>query len=171
MQADSPGQRAGLKSGDVIVEINGKKILESNELRMNVSMMEPGQSVKLKIFRDGRLLDVTANVGAMPGKRVEKASTETSNGEKTLAGVSVEELTAQDARQLELPANTKGVVVTDVDPASQAASAGLQKGDVIQQVNRKPVTNAEEFAAAMRHSNGESLLLINRDGNKIFLAV
>jgi serine protease Do len=171
VQPDSPGQKAGLKSGDVIVEINGKKILESNELRMNISMMEPGQSVKLKVFRDGKMIDVTANVGAMPGKRVEKASNESSDGEKAMAGVSVDELTAQDARQMELPANTKGVVVTDVDPSSPAAAAGLQKGDVIQQVNRKPVANPGEFAAAVRHAEGESLLLINREGHKIFLAV
>jgi serine protease Do len=171
VQADSPGQKAGLKSGDVITEINGKKILESNELRMNVSMMEPGQTVKLKVFRDGHLMDVTANVGAMPGKRVEKASNDSTSGEKAMEGVSVEELSAQDARQLGLPANTKGVVVTDVDPGSQAAAAGLQKGDVIQQVNRKPVTSADEFASAIRHSSGESLLLVNREGNKIFLAV
>jgi serine protease Do len=134
-------------------------------------MMEPGQSVKLKVFRDGRMIDVTANVGAMPGKRVEKASNESSDSEKAMAGVSVDELTAQDARQLELPANTKGVVVTDVDPSSPAAAAGLQKGDVIQQVNRKPVANPGEFAAAVRHAEGESLLLINREGHKIFLAV
>jgi serine protease Do len=88
-----------------------------------------------------------------------------------MLGVSVESLTPDDARQLNLPISTKGVVVTDVDPASQAASAGLQKGDVIQQVNRRPVTNAEEFAAAVRHSGGESLLLVNREGNRIFLAV
>jgi serine protease Do len=171
VQPDSPGQKAGLKSGDVIVEINGRKIIESNELRMNVSMMEPGQNVKLKVFRDGKTIDVNANVGALPGKKIEKASNESSAAEKAMLGVAVEELTAQDARQLKLSPTTKGVVVTDVDPGSQAAAAGLQRGDVIQQVNRKPVTSADEFANAVRQSNGEALLLINREGNKIFLAV
>jgi serine protease Do len=171
IQADSPGQKAGLKSGDVVVEINGKKILESNELRMNISMMEPGQSVRLKVFRDGKVIDVAANVGAMPGKPVEKAGLDRNDGEKAMSGVAVDSLTPQDARQLGLPANTRGVVVTNVDPASQAAAAGLQKGDVIQQVNRKPIASADEFAAAMRHSNGESLLLVNREGNRIYLAV
>jgi serine protease Do len=171
VQPDSPAQKAGLKSGDVIVEVNGKKIGERNELVMTVSMMEPGQSVRLKIFRDGHYIDLTANVTAMPGKRVEKASMENTKGDKALAGVSVDELTPQDARQLGLPASTRGVVVTDVDPASQAAAAGLHKGDVIQQVNRKPVTSAEEFSAAVRHSNGESLLLVNREGAKMYLAV
>jgi serine protease Do len=172
VQAGSPGQKAGIKTGDVILEINGTKIVASNELRMNVSMMEPGQNAKLKIFRDGKTMDVTATVGELPGTKVEKASNSDNSGsEKVLQGVSVEALTAQDAQQLGLPVSTKGVVVTDVDPSSPAAEAGLKKGDVIQQVNHQPVNNEQEFATALHHSNGESLLLINRDGNKVFLAV
>ena len=172
VQAGSPGQKAGIKSGDVILEINGTKIVASNELRMNVSMMEPGQTAKLKIFRDGKTMDVTATVGELSGKKVEKAANgDNSPSEKALQGVSVEALSAQDAQQLGLPAATKGVVVTDVDPASPAAEAGLKKGDVIQQVNHQPVNNEQEFATALHKSNGESLLLINRDGNKVFLAV
>ncbi len=83
----------------------------------------------------------------------------------------MQDLDAQTARQLGLPASTKGVVVTQVDPASQAAGAGLQEGDVIQQVNRQPVANSDEFARAVKRSNGESLLLVDRQGNKMFLAV
>jgi serine protease Do len=171
VQADTPGQKAGLKSGDVIREIDGKKIVESNELRMAVSMMEPGQSVKLKVFRDGSTIDLSANVGALPGQKLAKAGNDGDATEKSMLGISVEELTAQDARELRLPVATKGVVVTDVDPDSKAAEAGLRKGDVIQQVNRMPVANAEDFAKAVKHSNGESVLLVNREGNKIFLAV
>ncbi len=172
VQAGSPGEKAGIKVGDVITEINGQKIVESNQLRMNVSMMEPGQSARLKVFRDGRFLDLTATVGALPGPHVEKASTKGGgNLEKAMQGVSVESLTPEDARELNLPETTKGVVVTDVDPASPAAEAGLHKGDVIQQVNHKPVRNADEFAAAVHQSSGESLLLIERDGSNLFIAV
>jgi serine protease Do len=171
VQADTPGQKAGLKSGDVIREIDGKKIVESNELRMAVSMMEPGQSVKLKVFRDGSTIELSANVGALPGQKLAKAGNDGDTTEKSMLGISVEELTAQDARELRLPVATKGVVVTDVDPDSKAAEAGLRKGDVIQQVNLMPVANAEDFAKAVKHSNGESVLLVNREGNKIFLAV
>jgi serine protease Do len=171
VQADSPGQKAGIKSGDVILEVNGTKILESNQLRMNISMMEPGQSVKLKVFRDGKTIDVAANVGTLPGKRLEKASRDNGDSGNVMQGVTVENLTAQDARELGLPAATKGVVVTDVDPASQAAAAGLKRGDVIQEVNHKPVTNADDFASAVHKSEGDSLLLVNRNGNKMYLAV
>jgi serine protease Do len=171
VQAGTPGQKAGLKSGDIILEVNGKKIVESNELRMNISMMEPGQTANLKVFRDGKTIDVTANVGAMPGEKLAKADGANGSGDKSMLGISVDELTAQDAQQLGLPPSTKGVVVTDVDPDSKAADAGLHKGDVIQQVNRMPVTNAADFARAVRQSNGESVLLVNREGNRIFLAV
>jgi serine protease Do len=168
---DGPAQRAGLREGDVITEINGNAIAESNQLRMTVSMMNPGDEARLKVIRDGQVMHFTIKVEEMPGERVQRASAEPNHSDKTLEGVQVEELDAQSARQLQLPASTKGLVVTNVDPASPAAAAGLQEGDVIQQVNRKPVTNSHDFAQALRSSNGESLLLINRQGNKIFLAV
>ncbi|MDQ2901014.1 MAG: PDZ domain-containing protein, partial [Acidobacteriota bacterium] len=106
-----------------------------------------------------------------PGERAERASNDKPDSGNTLNGVSVEDLDAQSAKQLGLPASTKGVVVTDVDPGSQAASSGLKQGDVIQEVNRQPVANAEDFGRAMHKSSGESLLLVNRGGNKLFLAV
>jgi serine protease Do len=169
--ANSPASRAGLQSGDVITEINGNPINESNQLRMTVSMMSPGDDARLKIIRDGQTRQITVKVEEMPGERVQKASNDTDRSDKMMQGVQVEDLDGQSARQLGLPASTKGVVVTGVDPASQAAAAGLHEGDVIQEVNRKPVANAQDFAQALRRSNGESLLLVNRQGNKMFLAV
>ena len=172
VQPDTPGQKAGLKSGDVILEVNGKKIVASNELRMEISMMPAGETARLKVFRDGKTLEIGATVSAMPGKKLERAGNDGERGEKAALGIAVDELTPQDARQMGLPAATKGVVVTEVDPSSKAAEVGLKRGDVIQQVNRVPVTNAEEFAKAVRRSNnGASVLLVNREGNKIFLAV
>lgn len=168
---DSPAARAGLQTGDVILGINGTPVAESNQLRMQVSMMNPNQTVNLKIFRNGETRNVSVEVTEMPGEKVAKVSTENDNTNASLQGVSVQNLDAQTARQLGLPASTNGVVVTDVDPASQAASAGLKEGDVIQQVNHQPVANSDEFARAVKKSNGESLLLVNRGGDKLFLAV
>jgi serine protease Do len=138
---------------------------------MNVSLMNPGQTVHLKVFRNGQTSDVTAQVGELPGKKVERASRESGQSEHALEGVSVEDLDARAARQAGLPANTKGVVVTEVDPASPAASAGLKEGDVIQEVNHHAVTNSEDLSSALRKSGGESLLLVNRGGNRLYLAV
>lgn len=86
-------------------------------------------------------------------------------------GVSVEDVNARTARQLGVPPDTAGVVVTAIDPASQAAANGLQRGDVILEVNRKPVRNTAEFEQALQHSNAETLLLVNRQGNTLYLAV
>jgi serine protease Do len=168
---NSPAQRAGLHEGDVITEMNGVPVHESNQLRMTVSMMNPGEDAHLKVMRDGKIMQFTVKVEEMPGEKEQRASAEPGQSDKSLQGVAVEDLDAQSARQLGLPATTKGVVVTNVDPASPAAAAGLHEGDVIQQVNRRPVTNSQDFAQALRKSDGESLLLVNRQGNKIFLAV
>jgi serine protease Do len=172
VRPDSPAQKAGVQTGDVILAVNGTPIEESNQLRMTVSMMSPDQTVNLKIFRSGRTTDVPVRIAEMPGEKVEKASNEPSdNGNNALQGVSVEDLDAQTARQLGLSARAQGVVVTNIDPASPAAASGLREGDVIQQVNHQAVANADDFNKAMRHANGDSLLLVNRGGNKLFLAV
>jgi len=166
----SPAAKAGLQSGDVILSMNGTPIGESNELRMTVSMMKPDQTVRLQIVRDGQQREVAVQLGVLPGQREERASAETGASDSSLKGVAVENLDAETAREMHLPANTHGVVVTHVDPASQAAASGLREGDVIQQVNRRPVANTEDFAAALNHSQGEPLLLVNRAGNRIFIA-
>src|SRR5579863_9506892 len=106
---NSPAQKAGLQSGDVILSMNGTQVVESNQLRMNVSMMNPGQTVHLKVFRNGKTFEVAAQVGELPGKKVERASNENSESENALEGVSVEDLDARTARQAGLPASTKGV--------------------------------------------------------------
>jgi serine protease Do len=168
---DSPAARAGLETGDVILDMNGSAIAESNQLRMQVALMNPDQSVRLKIFRNGQDRDVTVQLGEMPGEKLAKADSRGESVDTSLQGVSVDALDAQTARQLGLPAATKGVVVTKVDPASAAANAGLREGDVIQAVNRQPVENSADFDRAVRKSSGESLLLVNRQGNRVFLAV
>jgi serine protease Do len=171
VSADSPAAKAGLQTGDVILAMNGDSIAESNQLRMQVSMMTPDQSVKLKVFRNGDIRDVTVQLAPLPGEKVERAGLQKDHSEEALQGVSVEDMDAQTARQLGLPASTKGAVVTNVDPSSPAASAGLREGDVIEQANRQPVANSDDLAQALKKSNGESLLLVNRGGSKVFLAV
>ena len=132
---------------------------------------ESGADRELKGLPQWQTVNLTAHLGEMQDKKVEKASNDAPDSDKTLQGVAVDTFSAQTARQLGLPASTKGVVVTDVDPASQAASSGLKEGDVIQEVNRQAVTNTQDFNRAVKKSDGESLLLVNRGGNKVFLAV
>jgi serine protease Do len=167
--ADGPAQKAGLRKGDIVLEVNGKTVANANDLRMTVSMMQPGTSVQLKVVRDGAIRDFTAQLGDLPGTQATNREQGSNHSDSALAGVSVDNLDPQTARELHLPANTPGVVVTNISPSSPAADSGLQRGDVIQEVNRKPVTNTSEFEQAVRASKHDPLLLVNRQGNTMYV--
>jgi serine protease Do len=165
--ANSPAERAGLQKGDIIREVDGKPVDNSNQLRNRINMLPPETSVTLKVDHNGALRTVSARLGEMP-IRQERASAEPS-AEQSLEGIAVDTLTPEVARELRLSPRTKGVVVTDVDPGSKAAEAGLRRGDVIQEVNRRPVQNRQQFEAAVRSAGDNALLLVNRQGNTLFL--
>ena len=167
---DGPAKKAGLKNGDIILELNGKPVNDANELRMTISMMAPGTSVNLKVLREGASRNVTATLGELP---TEHATAEKQEGDSKgeLSGISVQDLDARTARQVGVPANTAGVVVTKVDPSSTAADSGLERGDVIQEVNHKPVRNTSDFESAMRSTKDQTLLLVNRQGSTLYVAV
>ena len=134
---------------------------DSRELRNTISMMDPNATVKLKLLRNGNPTDVTVKLGELPTDK-EQAKTEEGSSDKALDGVTVENLDAQSARQLGLPASTTGVVVTDISPSSPLASAGLRRGDVIQEVNHQPVKNVAQLEEAIRKAGKNPLLLVNR---------
>jgi serine protease Do len=165
---DSPAQRAGLKKGDIILNLNGKPVNDANDLRMTISMMQPGSAVQLTVMRDGATHNLSATLGDLPGTQATNRESRGEHSQSALAGVSVDNLDAQTARQLHLPANTPGVVVTNVSASSPAADQ-LQRGDVIQEVNRKSVTNTQEFEQAVRASKHDPLLLVNRQGNTMYV--
>ena len=170
VSAGSPAEKAGLQKGDIILSVNGKSVADSNDLRMTISMMAPDSSVNLKVFRNGAEREMAVKLGELPTTRA--AVEHESNGSKSaLSGVSVEDLDAQTAHELGIPANSQGVVVTDVKPSTAAAEAGLRRGDVIQEVNRKAVKNTSDFERAITASKEETLLLVNRKGSTLYLAV
>ena len=167
---NSPAQKAGLERGDIVLDVNGELVTDRNALRMNISMMAPGTDANLRAFHNGVQRDVAVKLGELPTETASvKPQDESSHS--SLSGVSVENLTPQSAHDLGLPRDTEGVVVTDVNPTSQTADAGLRQGDVIQQVNHKPVKNTSEFEQALRTSKEENLLLVNRNSSTMFLAV
>ena len=171
VSANSPAQKAGLQSGDVITAVNNKPVLESNQLRMDISMMGTNEPLKLQVFRNGSTVNLNAETAEMPGTPVERASNDRGHSNSALDGVSVQSMNPEIAQQAGVNPGTSGVVVTNVDPASAAAGAGLQEGDVIQEVNHSKVANSSDFASALQKSKGDSLLLINRKGTKLYLAV
>ena len=167
---DAPAARAGLKRGDVILELNGQPIKSANELRLRISQTAPGTTVKLGVSRDGKMQDFSVTLAELQPDKVADENPGESNG-GGLEGVDVQNLTPDVAEQLQLTPGTHGVVVTSVDPASPAAGE-LDRGDVIQEVNHKPVANIQEFKQALAASGNKSvLLLVNQGGVSRFIAV
>ncbi len=170
---NSPGGKAGLQTGDVITEINGKPVAGPNELRLQVGTMSPGSTVNLKILRNGHPQEVKVTLGESPrGKGGASNAAAGSAAKGPMRGVQVDRLTDNIRQQLGLRPGTNGVVVTDVAQDSPASDAGLQRGDVIEQVNRQPVNNVSDYQRLISQAGNQSVvLLVNRGGNTTFVVV
>jgi len=167
---DSPGGRAGLQKGDVVVAMNGQPISDFQDLRLRISQSAPGETVKLQVVRNKDKRELTATLGELPNETATGTSPE--RGERALEGIQVETLTPALARQLDLALEMRGVVVTQVEPGTASAEAGLMRGDVIQEVNRRPVTDVNEFRAAVREGGDKPvLLLVNRSGTTSYVVI
>ncbi len=159
VNANSPAEKAGLKNGDVILEFNGKTVRDSRHLKLQVAETAPGKEVPVKISRDGKVKNLEVTLKEFPSdKALAKAKAGQSSEQDVLDGITVDDLNADVRKQYDIPAHVKGAIVTDVDQDSTAAEAGLRPGDVIQEIDRKPVKNAEE-AVAMSDLKGKSVLL------------
>jgi serine protease Do len=169
VEPGSPAQKSGLEKGDIVVVLDGKPIIDSNQLRMSISMMAPGITANLKVWRNGSERDIAVKLGELQAEN-ERASAAPENPQGALEGVTVENVTDQTAQQLGLPDRTKGVVVTDINPSSPVADSGLQRGDVIQEVNHQSVTDVTDFERAMQRAGKNPLLLVNRQGHTLFIA-
>jgi serine protease Do len=164
LKPDAPAAKAGLKNGDVILELNGVPVESANDLRLRISETAPGSSVKLEVSRDGKTQNMDVTLGELPqDTSAEEAPGKDSGG--GLEGVNVQELTPETAQELQLAPGTRGVVVDSVDPSSAAAAVGLQRGDVIQEVNHKPVHNIAEYKQELAAAGKQQvLLLVNQGG-------
>jgi serine protease Do len=168
--AGSPAQEGGIERGDIILDLNGKPVNDRNQLRNEVSMMQPGTSVKVTVLHNGSEKNLTVKLGEMPTETAKAESDNNEESTKALQGVEVSNLTPRAAERLGVPSSTPGVVVADIDPASNMADSGLHKGDIIQEVNHQPVKNVSEFQSAMKKAGDEPLLLVNRHGQTLFIA-
>lgn len=172
IKPDGPAARAGIERGDIILDINGQPVNSQDDLSVRISEMAPGTTVHLTVARNGQTRDVPVALGEYPEENTIAQQNGGSGTSAALAGVQVQDLTQTIARELKIPSTTRGVVITEVDPSSPAAAAGLQQGDVIQDVNRQPVHNATEYERALERSGKQSvLLLLNRGGTTHFVVV
>ncbi|MCM3904064.1 MAG: DegQ family serine endoprotease [Pyrinomonadaceae bacterium] len=173
VQPGSSAERAGLKQGDVITRFNGAAVVDTNSFRNRVASTQPNTSIALTVLRDGREQEVRATLGERASGN-SGTNGEASGGDATggKLGVSVGPLTAELAAELRLAADTKGLVVRDLDPEGAAAEAGVERGDVIVEFNRRAVSSIEQLRAAMEGANGGPvLMLINRRGNSLYVTV
>jgi serine protease Do len=183
VEPNTPASKAGLKVGDVITAINGTPVSDVNQFRLQVAGMPPNTRIDLRIYRDGHEQSVPLTLAELTNQNAGRGDNGDDNddqgvnspqGQKgALPGVSVQVLNSTLRQQLQLPDNSHGLVVTDVDQSSRAADAGLQQGDVIEQVNRRPVNTIAEYNAAVKagDANGSTLLLVRRGGGSMFIVV
>jgi serine protease Do len=169
---ESPGAKAGLQRGDVITELNGQPITGPNDLRLKVATMAPGTTVHLKMNRGGTVHDVNVTLGETPAAQNAANAAGGQAANSPMRGVQVDELTADIRQQLGLKPDVKGVVITDVQDGSPAAEAGLQRGDVIEQINRQPVNSVADYQRLIGQAGKQTLvLLVNRRGSTTFVVV
>jgi serine protease Do len=163
-----PAAKAGVRAGDIITKIDNQPIESKNDVIDYVASREIGSRVTLGYMRDGRSGSLQVTLGELPADRDQIGRVEVRKEE---VGVQLQDLTPEMARFLNLPANTKGAVVTEVVPGSRAAKAGLRDGDVVVEINRKAVRSAEEASAAFKASPRGALLRIRRGGAAQFITI
>jgi len=165
----SPAAKAGLKEGDVIVEYDGRPVARAGDLPRTVAETPVGRAVPLKVVRDGKPVTLTATVAQLEETREAKAE---SAPDEPALGVSARTLTPAVAQQLGLR-EQQGVLILNVNDGSRAEAAGLKAGDIIAQVDHRPVSNVEDLQQALRrHATGAPvLLLVHREDAHVWIAV
>ncbi|HNQ87633.1 MAG TPA: DegQ family serine endoprotease [Verrucomicrobiota bacterium] len=168
-----PADKAGLQSGDVILKYNDKAVTDSRHLKLAVAQTKPGSKVPVEIVREGDPITRHVTVKELPGTpALAKTSTASERDEGTLNGVTVGDLDPQTRRALEAPPTLRGAVITDVTQDSAAAEAGLRPGDVILEINRIAVQNADDAVRLTESPKDKTTLLrIWRDGNRHYVVV
>jgi serine protease Do len=162
---NSPAEKAGVKSGDVIVALNGKNIGDTSSLQLAVSDSAPGSAAALKIIRDGKVKTISVTLGELQprGTRLNSRQSQDNSQLQTstdaLDGVEVADVDAQVRRQLRIPAGIQGAVVANVDENSNSAEAGLQRNDIILEINRQPVTDSDTAVKLCGQAKGDQVFL------------
>lgn len=176
IEPNGPAARAGIQRGDVIVRINGQEVTTENTLSYIVANQPIGRPIPVEIIRNGRRLNLTATIGERPSETALAGPQATDDEEETPStprageqaarqslGITLSELTPDIRRQLRLPNDVQGVVIAGLNPNSDAARQGLQRGDVIVSINQQPTTTAAQAAAAVdaaRRAGRDTVLLL-----------
>ena len=163
--SDSPAGKAGIQAGDVIEAINGKQVMGAENLKITVSLMEPGSKVDLKVIRNGSEMTVPVTLGKLPEQEADNSAPDTNSGTVAapqldlLDGVTVADIEPSIRRELRIPSDIHGALVSDVDHNSNAADGGLGRGDIILEINRQTVGSADEAIKLCHGAKGDQIVL------------
>ena len=177
VQPGSPAEGAGFKRGDVILALNGNIVSDPNSFRNEIAGTPPGRTVTLRIWREGSEQELRATLGEFtpeerPARPTEQDSPELGATDDGRLGLAVQPLTPVLAQQLGISADTQGLAVVGVDPSGPGADAGIQRGDVIEQVNQQAVRSIADLRAAVERAGKDPLLLlVNHRGITIFVTI
>ena len=167
VEPDTPGAKAGLRTGDVITELDGKPVTDAGQLQMTVAQKRPGDTIHLQVVRDSKPTSVSVTLEALGNGK----GAETAGGEhKGRWGLRVADLTADARSELQAEGSVHGAIVEEVQPGSPADNAGLQRGDVIMEVNRHAVKSSAEVVQELSSvPNGQdALVLVWSNGGSTF---
>ncbi len=175
----SAADKAGIKRGDIITAINGEKVEDGNVLRNKVAGTLPGTDIKLTVFRDGQEQEFVAKLDEFDTEDAKKENQQQDENNPAnpakpsgKLGLDLRPLTPDEAKKLQLPDGTTGLLVTDADPDGSAASEGIERGDVILEVNRQPVETLDQMQTALEKSGDRPILLVvSRRGQVTYLTV
>src|SRR5580698_3992153 len=169
---NSPASRAGLKEGDVVTAVNGQPVESGSDLQVIVSEDAPGSKIDLDVVRNGQSEKMNLTVGEYHKEQEVAANTSEESGHPRL-GIGISDLTPDVRQQLNLPSDVKGVAVAQVQPGSPAEDAGLSGGDVILEINRKPISSADQFRNDVKSApaNEDMLLRVWANGGTSYRVV
>ena len=176
MQPKSPAEKAGIETGDVVVEVNGHKVEGPRELQLQVASIAPGTKTDIKLFRDGKEKTVSVLLGERPSQKLASANEDQPKNEDpdVLDGVTVGDLDADVRKQFDIPESIKsGVVVTKVDGDSPSSEAGIRAGDVVLEINRQAISNAKQAVEMSEKLKKEKkvLLRVSTKGSTRYVVV
>ncbi|MEA2064542.1 MAG: DegQ family serine endoprotease [Gemmatimonadota bacterium] len=169
---DTPAEKAGIEKGDVVIEVNGEEVTNTTELRNKVAMIKPGTKARFRINRNGK--DMTFKVVLMerPESEALALGGKSSSATREKTGLTLTNLSDQNRERYGLDETAQGVLIIEIEPASPAARTRLRVGDIIQEVDRKPVKSVSKFNKAIAAvDDGNALLLVSREGGSFFAAL
>src|ERR1043165_7653274 len=176
----TPSEKAGMKTGDVITAVNGKKISDARELRLMIGSMAPGSKAQMQVNREGQTKTFDVQLAEMPAGVTEEGGPEASPAESAqpektpvFGGVAVADITDDIRGALNLPKDVQGAVIAEVDADSPAGKAGLREGDVIQDVNKQRVKNAKDLVGVSKplKPNEKILMRVYSQGRRGYVAL